>query len=191
MFNNLNFLKNMSKIKINDKVIVKATGKVGVIKGRDTIDLGNGRVKVEYIVKTGDGFENWNIYSKNELEKFLPTNEVKTIPTLVADAPNGYKVTLVALITNERVLKDAYDEDGYYTPYWGKGKDLKIGYAIYNPNDEYDHAFGVRVATHRAKKSPFCHLFSDFNGEFNTETIDALLHVKADYIVHNIDKFIP
>ena len=59
----------MSKLKTNDKVIVKATGKVGFIKGRDTIDLGDGRVKVEYIVKTGDGFDNWNTYSKNELEK--------------------------------------------------------------------------------------------------------------------------
>lgn len=181
----------MSKIKINDKVIVKKTGKTGVVKGRDTIALGDGRVKVEYIVKTDEGFENWNTYSKKELEKFLPTNEIKTTPTLVVDAPNGYKVTLVALVTNERVLKDAFDEDGYYAPYQRKGKDLKIGYAICNPNDKYDYDFGVRVATHRAKKSPFCHLISDFNGEFNKETVDALLHVKADYIVRNIDKFIP
>lgn len=181
----------MSKLKTNDKVIVKATGKVGFIKGRDTIDLGDGRVKVEYIVKTGDGFDNWNTYSKNELEKVLPNHKSKAYPQLVVDAPNGYKVTLVALVTNERVLKDAYDEDGYYTPYWRKGKDLRIGYAIYNPNDEFDHAFGIRVATHRAKKSPFCHLVSDFNGEFNAETIDALLRVKADYIVRNIEKFIP
>ena len=181
----------MSKLKTNDKVIVKTTGKVGVIKSRDMIDMGNGRVKVEYIVKTGDGFDNWNSYSKNELEKFFPTNEVKTIPTLVVDAPNGYKVTLVALVTNELVLKDAYVEDIHYVPYWRKGKKLKIGYAICNPIDKYNHAFGVRLATHRAKKRPFCHLISDFNGEFNTETIDALLRVKADYIVRNIDKFIP
>lgn len=180
----------MSKFKTNDKVIVKATGKVGVIKGRDTIELGDGRVKVEYIVKTGDGFENWNTYSKNELEKVLPNHKPKAYPTLVVDAPNGYKVTLVALVTNERVLKDAFDKDGYYAPYLRKGKDLKIGYAIYNPEDEYDYEFGVRVATHRAKERPFCHLISDFNGEFNTETVDALLRVKADYIVCNIDKFI-
>lgn len=180
----------MSKLKTNDKVIVKATGKVGVIKGRDMIDLGDGRVKVEYIVKTDNGFENWNTYTKNELEKIRPTNENKGIPTLVVDAPNGYKVTLVALVTNEHVMKDSYDEEGYYTPYWRKGKDLKIGYAIYNPEDEYDYDFGVRIATHRAKKSPFCHLISDFNGEFNTETVNALLHVKADYIVRNIKNFI-
>lgn len=180
----------MSKLKTNDKVIVKATGKVGVIKGRDMIDLGDGRVKVEYIVKTDNGFENWNTYSKNELEKIRPTNEKNGIPTLVVDAPNGYKVTLVALVTNEHVMKDSYDEEGYYTPYWRKGKDLKIGYAIYNPEDEYDYDFGVRIATHRAKKSPFCHLISDFNGEFNTETVNALLHVKADYIVRNIKNFI-
>ena len=67
---------------------------------------------------------------------------------------------------------------------------MRIGYAIYNPDDEYDNTVGVRIATHRAKKSPFCHLISDFSGEFNTETVDALLRVKADYIVRNIDKFI-
>ena len=180
----------MSKLKTNDKVIVKATGKVGIIKGRDMIDMGDGRVKVEYIVKTGDGFDNWNTYSKNELEKFLPTNEVKTIPTLVVDAPNGYKVTLVALVINDRVIKP-YRKNGVYDPHWHKVKYLRIGYAIYNPDDEYDHDFGVRVATKRAKKNAFCHLFSDFSGEFNTETVDALLRVKADYIVRNIDKFIP
>ena len=180
----------MSKLKTNDKVIVKTTGKVGVIKSRDMIDMGDGRVKVEYIVKTGDGFDNWNSYSKNELEKFFPTNEVKTIPTLVVDAPNGYKVTLVALVINDRVIKP-YRKNGVYDPHWHKVKYLRIGYAIYNPDDEYNHAFGVRLATHRAKKRPFCHLISDFNGEFNTETIDALLRVKADYIVRNIDKFIP
>ena len=181
----------MSKFKTNDKVIVKATGKIGVIKSCDMIDIGDGRVKVEYIVKTGNGFENWHTYSKKELEKIVPAHVNKPIPTLVVNAPNGYKVTLVALVANELVLKDAYDEDTHYLPYWRKGKKLKIGYAIYNPDDEYNHAFGVRLATHRAKKRPFCHLISDFNGEFNTETIDALLHVKADYIVRNIDKFIP
>ncbi len=180
----------MSKFKTNDQVIIKATGQIGIIKSCDMIDLGDGRVKVEYIVKIGNGFENWNTYSKNELEKVIPDYEKKPIPTLVVNAPNGYKVTLVALVTNERVAKDYFDEDGYYTSYWRKGKDLRIGYSIYNPDDEYDHTVGVRIATHRAKKSPFCHLISDFSGEFNTETVDALLRVKADYIVRNIDKFI-
>ena len=180
----------MSKFKANDKVIVKATGKIGVIKSCDMIDIGDGRVKVEYIVKTGNGFENWHTYSKKELEKIVPAHVNKPNPTLVVNAPNGYKVTLVALVINDKVIKP-YRKNGVYDPHWHKVKYLRIGYAIYNPDDEYDHDFGVRVATKRAKKNAFCHLFSDFSGEFNTETVDALLRVKADYIVRNIDKFIP
>lgn len=180
----------MSKFKINDKVIVKESGKVGIIKGREVHELTDGKVRVEYVVKTGEGFENWISCTKKGLEKVVPNKTPKEIPTLVVDAPNGYKVTLVAIVHNEVVWKDSFDEDGFYRPYARKGKDLKIGYAIYNPKDEYDTDFGVRIATHRAKKSPFCHLISDFSGEFNEETVNALLAVKGDYIVRNIEHFI-
>ena len=55
----------MSKFKINNKVIIKETGKEGIIKGRDVIELGDGKVKVEYIVKTGNGFDNWGVGKKH------------------------------------------------------------------------------------------------------------------------------
>ena len=180
----------MSKLKINDKFIVKESGKVGFIKGREVHQLTNGKVRVEYVVKTDEGFENWNSYTKKELEKIVPAKKQKTVPTMVVEAPYGYKITLVAVVRNELVWRDAFDEDGYYSPYSRKGKDLSIGYAIYNPNDIYDPELGIRIATHRANKSPFCHLISDFNGEFNNETIEALLAVKGEYIAKNIEKFI-
>ena len=180
----------MSKLKINDKVIVKESGKTGVVKGRDVVGLPDGKVRVEYIVKTGDGIENWYAFKKSELEKVVPVKTEKAVPTLVVDAPNGYKVTLVAIVRNETVWKDSFDENGYYSPYARKGKDLTIGYAIYNPNDEYDPDFGIRIATHRAKKRPFCHMVSDFNGEFNHETIMSLLKVKGIYIANNLEHFI-
>lgn len=180
----------MSKLKINDKVIVKESGVAGVVKGRDVIDIGDGKVRVEYIVKTGDGFEYWGSFKKNELEKVLPVKTEKAIPSLVLDAADGFKVTLVAVVRNETVWADSFDEDGYYRPYARKGKDLTIGYAIYNPNDTYDPDMGIRIAKHRARVSPFCHLTSDFNGEFNKETIDALLNVKGSYIVKNIKEFV-
>ena len=128
----------MSKIKINDKVIVKQSGKIGVVKGREVCNLPDGKVKIEYIVKTDEGFENWLSLPKKELEKVVPVKTEKAVPTLVVDAPNGYKVTLVAIVRNETVWKDSFDENGYYSPYARKGKDLTIGYAIYNPSDEYD-----------------------------------------------------
>ena len=31
---------------------------------------------------------------------------------------------------------------------------------------------------------------SDFNGEFNAATVEAIMNVKTDYIKNNFDKFI-
>jgi hypothetical protein len=180
----------MSKLKINDKVIIKSTGAVGFVKGREVKETGNNRIEVEYVVKTDEGFNNWKAFKKNELEKVVPSKTKKAVPTLIVDAANGYKITLVAIIRNETVWKDSFDIDGNYHPYSRKGKDLTIGYAIYNPNDSYDPDLGIRIATHRAKTAPFCHLISDFNGEFNADTVKALLAVKGDYIAKNIDKFV-
>lgn len=180
----------MSKLKVNDEVIVKKSGKTGVVKGREVYQDGNGKIRVEYVVRIGNGFNNWISCEKKELEKVVPNKTDKEVPTLVLEAPNGYKVTLVALIRKERVWKDSFDDEGFYVPYSRKGKDLAIGYAIYNPNDNYDPKLGIRIAAHRARKAPFCHLVSDFNGEFNNETVDALLRTKGEYIVRNIDKFI-
>ena len=180
----------MSKFKINDKVIVKENGKVGIIKGREIKELPEGKVRIEYIVKTGEGFDNWNAYLKNELEKVKTIKTEKKLPIFVVDAANGYKVTLAAVVCNKTVWKDSVDEFGMFDTYPRKGKELSIGYAIYNPNDEYDQDLGVRIATHRAKKSPFCHMVSDFNGEFNHKTIMSLLKVKGNYIADNLEHFI-
>lgn len=180
----------MSKLRINDRVKIKGNGKIGTVKSREVHDLGNNRVKVEYIVKTGTGFENWNSYTKNELEKTNNYCDTKPVLSIVFDAPNGYKVTLAANVVNHKMYDIAVDDDDDVCPYVRKGKDLTIGYAIYNPSDEYDYTRGVKIALHRAKKAPFCHLVSDFNGEFNKETVDALLKVKGEYIVKNLDHFI-
>lgn len=180
----------MGKLKINDKVIVKETGKIGVVKGRDIISLENNKVRIEYIVKTDNGFDNWNAYSKSELEKVKNVPNQKKIPSFITNAKNGYMVTVVAIINNETIFKDSFDDDGYYRPYQKKGKHLRIGYAIFNPSDNYDHNIGINIAMHRAKNSPFCNILSDFSGEFNKETVMALLKVKGEYIADNIDKFI-
>lgn len=177
----------MSKFKIGDKVIVKSTGKVGIIKGREVHEMENGRVAIEYVVKTGEGFQNWNAYGKKELAKLNLYDNEKAVPTLVVDAPNGYKVTLVALTKRENVW-NTFD-DGF-NAYYRRGKRLCIGYAIYNPNDTYDEELGFRIAKHRAKKKPFCDIISGFSGEFNKETIDALLKVKGEYIAAHIDDFV-
>ena len=89
----------MSKLKTNDKVIIKATGKSGIIKGRDVVNLRDDKVKIEYIVKTDEGFENWGTFSKDELEKVT----------------SKHKEKLLEMIGNvEKYASTLEDKDGFY-----------------------------------------------------------------------------
>ena len=68
---------------------------------------------------------------------------------------------------------------------------LRIGYAVYSHEDEYNEAHGIRIARKRSRTRPFCLMCSDFNGEFNNAaTVEAIMNVKTDYIKNNFDKFI-
>ena len=59
----------MAKFKVNDRVRIIATGEIGTVKGRDIIPIeGSKHVKIEYIVKMGNGFDNWKSFSKNEIQ---------------------------------------------------------------------------------------------------------------------------
>lgn len=166
------------KFKINDRVRVKATGEVGTVKGREISPVeGTKRVNIEYIVRTGDGFSNWKSYTKTELEPIHKNDGEKRVYTKVYDVVDGYKITMYTKVDATRFLLS-------------KERTLRMGYAIYSPEDEYDEERGIRIARKRSRTSPFCHMESSFSGEFNEATVIALMDVKADYIKNNLDKFI-
>lgn len=179
----------MSKFKVDEVVFVKPLNTFGVVKGREIIPMGNNRIKIEYIVKTGDGFDNWNAYDKRDLEKEMWDEVEEDVPYQTFTTMEGFRVVMVAIVSP----KDIFCEGNEYgdLPYIRKGKELRIGYAICNPNDTFDEDFGVRMALSRARKKPFCHLMSGFGGEFPLSTIMALIQDKGEYIVANIDKFVP
>ena len=171
----------MAKFKVNDSVRVIATGEIGTVKGREVIPVEDSkRVKIEYIVKVGKGFENWKTYSKKELETVRTEKEEPRVYTKVYDVVDGYKVTMYAKVDNRRTP----------WPWDTKERVLSIGYSIYSPADAYDENLGIKIARHRSKSSPFCLMFSEFRGEFNASTVNAIMDVKADYIKNNFDKFI-
>lgn len=180
----------MSKFKVNEAVRIKATGEEGVVKAREvvSIDAKTKHTTIQYIVKTGDGFSNWKAYNKKELAKY-PTNvenpDAKYIKK-VYDLPNGYKLTLVGLA--ETVKEYTFNADD--EPITTRAKTLNIGHAIYNPNDEYNERFGFRIAKNRIKTRPFAHLYSEFTGEFNYDTVVAIMDAKAKYIAENSERFI-
>lgn len=180
----------MSKFKVNDVVVVSATGEKGVVKDRDVIISNDGsrHTKIQYIVKLGNGIDCWKAFSKKELKK-VPSknkNDEKKYLTKVYDAPNGFKITLVALAetVKEMVLND--DEEFIMV----KAKVCNIGHAIYNPSDVYDANFGYRIARKRIKTRPFAHMYSKFTGEFNRETVEAIMDAKAKYLINNLDNIV-
>lgn len=167
------------KFKINDRVRIKATGEFGTVKGRDIMPIeGTKRVKIEYIIKTADGFDNWKAYNKNELETIRKTEKNMREYVKIYDVVDGFKITLFAKV------------DNFNDEWLGKYRTLRIGYAIYSPEDIYDERIGIRIAKKRLRTSPFCRMNSDFSGEFNAATVKAIMDVKADYIKNNFDKFI-
>lgn len=166
------------KFKVNDRVRIVATGEFGTVKGRDVIPVdGTKKINVEYIVKVGDGFNNWKSFRKNELEAVKKETVEPRVYTKVYDVVDGFKITMYGKVSNINNI-------------WETGRALNIGYAIYSPEDVYDEAFGVKLARKRSRTSPFCCMTSQFNGEFNAETVEAIMDVKANYIKNNFDKFI-
>lgn len=173
----------MSKFKVNDKVQVIATNEVGVIKGHETTPIeGTKKVKIEYIVKVGNGFDKWKVYQRHELKKVINHKDELRVYTKIYDIIDGYKLTMYAKVNNTFFLNDNFETR--------KGRKLNIGYSIYNPSDVYDEKIGISLAKRRSRTSPFCHMESKFSGEFNKETIEAIMDVKSVYIKNNIDKFI-
>lgn len=188
----------MSKFNVNDEVIVIATGEKGVVKAKEVTTANDGikkNVTIQYMVKVGDGFSNWKVFYRRELQK-VPKNCENTDSKYlikIYDAANGYKVTLVALADRYEYYKyeHCFDEDGKLDTIYKerKGKKLNIGYSIYNPSDEYDEKIGISIAKKRSHTKPFAYMSSEFSGEFNKETIEAIMDVKAKYIIDNLDKF--
>lgn len=179
----------MAKFKVNETVCVKDTFESGVIKSIERVVTPNGETKVEYVVKHGEGFSNWKKYNRKQLEHF---NDKKTkdeqFDYWVEETPDSlYKILLVGIVDKEEVQGYNSDLDRFYIRH---GRILSIGYSICNPSDKYNFGQGLRIAKHRSKKCPFCKLTSAFGGEFNHETVMALLEVKGKYIAKNIEKFV-
>lgn len=176
------------KFKINDPVIVKTTGERGVVKSREVLPAGKENyTRIEYVVKLGEGIENWKSFTRSELQSIPRVQKVDRGTVKVYDMGDGYKLTLVG---KTQVFKDVIYEsetDDYFNI---RLKKFRIGHSIYNPIDEYDEKMGYKIANNRLKRNPFCNMASDFTGEFDAQTIEAIMDAKAKYIIANKERFI-
>jgi hypothetical protein len=171
----------MAKFKVNQKVIRKSDGNVGTVKAREVISE-NKRTDVKYLVDFGDGLENWKVMRRGELKNYYVGTKPSRYVIKSYEVGDGRIVTLAALV--ETFKNDMVFDNPFKT------KVLSIGYTIYNGTDEYNERIGHRFAIHRCKQAPFTMMFSPFGGDFNADTVDAIMKAKADYIIRNIEKFV-
>lgn len=69
-------------------------------------------------------------------------------------------------------------------------KCLKLGYAICNPNDEFNEELGMTIAEGRARKNKEYALFASKPGYINTDTVSALLQREAEFFKKNPEMYI-
>lgn len=76
------------------------------------------------------------------------------------------------------------EEYGHYDEYSTVVKEVSLGYAICNPEDNFDEEIGKLKAYHRALKSKD-KLFVTKAGMINTLMVEALLKQEAEYLKSN------
>ena len=194
----------MSKrFKIGDKVRLCASPeKIGIIKNKIINRTSEKYVDVKYIVKFGQFLEDWKECKKSELLK-INKDEYNFDKTVVFShlygLPDDRSLILVGVLeqlSDEPHMKLYMSKDGQMLSNFElfnksvKYKRLSIGHAICNPEDKFEFGVGEKIAKSRAKSRPLSVLVSDFRGEFNDKTVNAIMDAKSEFIKENVDKFI-
>ena len=179
----------MAKFNVNQTVVRKSDGKSGIIRAREVKSVEN-YTDVKYLVDFGDGIENWVVLTKNDIKPEPKNVKSPDYVFKTYTVGDGQVVTMAAHVESVKTEANAYIEefDDFYT-YTRKGKALSIGFSIYNGSDEYNEEIGKKYAKHRCKVNPFTTMVSAFSGEFNNDTVEAIMNAKAKYIIENIDRF--
>ena len=192
----------MSKFKIGDLVVLRDDNRAGVVVSRDAKVRDDKKVDIRYIVKFGDGIENYEEHTKRELFRVnlppLSENEEKsTYPRKYYYEHrcfDGRTITMVGVVEKYK----EHDADHAFVkgvgmltiPTVNVFKSLSVGYAICHPEDEFDPKVGNGLASMRAEKNPLAVLISPFGGEFGEDFVLDILLSKAQFIEKNLEKFV-
>ncbi len=189
----------MSKIKIGDRVRIVKNGLTGTVVGREQKMLDDGKSKVEFIVKTGDGFENYAPYVRKDIVKVIPTIKEKnnsTYPRVYNyehKCADGRTVVLTGIVDTFRedvTEREAYGDVTVFETVRIKKKSLSVGYAICHPSDGHDKNVGAEIAYNRAIRKPLAYFETDFMGEFREDFVTLILAAKAKFVEENMERFI-
>lgn len=179
----------MSKIRKGDKVIVKETKQAGIVISREVKNFkedGKNPV-VEYVVKLGNGFDNYKAFTRKDIKKVPSEENVRDTSTY----PRVYNYEHTC--ADGRTIVTTGVVDKYHSFSFNgniKTKFLTVGYAICHPSDVNDKQIGAEIAFKRAYEKPITYLETPFCGEFREDFVTVILQSKAKFIEDNIDRFI-
>lgn len=189
----------MSKIKIGDRVKVKESGVIGTVVSRERSTLGENEVKVEYVVRTGKGFESYRAFTRKEIEKVPAAssgNAETTSPRvynyehICGDGRIVVVTGVVGTVRKKTIEHNAWGGTTLYETRTDKKKWLSIGYAICHPSDHNQREVGAEIAFRRAYENPLSFFETPFMGEFREDLVTMILASKAKFVEENIERFI-
>lgn len=169
----------MAKFRINERVYVPSLDQYGVVRIHDVLhDHEKMHTESKYYVLLEGEERNYEWFRREQLQKCTPKEQKKCeIYAKTYQADNNRSVTLVAEVITFKVGRSKF-------------RDLFIGASFYNGVDDYDALVGYKIAKSRIKTSPFCTMHSGFGGEFNADTVNAIMDAKGKYLVEHIDEFV-
>lgn len=116
----------------------------------------------------------------------------EVLPTKAKELLNEHDYTGTGITPEDSIYFEvnSYLEDYGTWDYYGPvTKVLKLGYAICNPEDEFNENVGIAKAYHRAKSSKPV-MFVTNQGIINTTMVEGLLKQEANYLSENPEKYI-
>ena len=183
----------MAKFKVNETIgFTEGQFKTGVIKSiKRVYDKDNKHTHITYHVKEPNSNETI-VLQKKDLAKLTNSNKQERTPKIsyqYVKLLNGSDLIVLGYLHKE-VKEILVKKNGQYHVKREKYNTLKIGYALCHKDDEFILDFGIKLAKHKAKKSPLSVFETQYKMSLDEETVNSILMSKAKYIINNLHKFI-
>ena len=191
------------RYKVGDEVFIHAKSAYGVIIDRNVVySEKDGRpfIEINYLVKP-EGAKNFNDYMFCGRKDIMKEEHTEVVPDsrenwTTVELGDGFSAIVYSYLSNGPRFISSFGTmvcgGTYKTGCMDDSvkKILKISYAICSKDDAYDVKEGLKICRSRVVKNPMCIMFSEFDGDFDAKTVDAIIHAKADYIRTHRNRFV-
>ena len=191
------------RYKVGDKVFIHAKSAYGVIIDRNVVySEKDGRpfIEINYLVKP-DGAKNFNDYVFCGRKDIQKEGQTEAVPDprenwTTVELGDGFKAIIYSYVSDGPRFTSSSATSINGETYRSCCMDtsvkkiLKISYAICSKDDSYRIKEGLKICRSRIEKNPMCVMFSEFDGDFDAKTVDAIIHAKAEYIRSHRNRFV-